>query len=65
MKKLLSVLFAAMFAVASVSAFAASHAGAQDKMEKNGKMEKKEAKKKPAKKKAAKKAKAGKMEDKK
>ena len=58
MSKLLSLIVAAMFAVGSVSAFAASHAGAQDK-----KMEKKEAKaeKKAAKgekKKAEKKAKA-------
>jgi hypothetical protein len=34
MSKLLSVIVAAMFAVASVSAFAASHAGAQMKDEK-------------------------------
>ena len=37
MTKLLSMIVAAMFAVVSVNAFAASHAGAQDK----GKMEKK------------------------
>jgi len=39
MKKLLSIVIAAMFAVVSVSAFAASHAGAQAKDDK--KMEKK------------------------
>ena len=42
MTKLLSMIVAAMFAVVSVNAFAASHAGAQDK----GKMEKKDEKKK-------------------
>jgi len=47
MTKLLSMIVAAMFAVVSVNAFAASHAGAQekkgDKMEKKGdkKMDKK------------------------
>ena len=40
MTKLLSMIVAAMFAVVSVNAFAASHAGAQDK----GKMEKKDEK---------------------
>ncbi|MEO8144129.1 MAG: hypothetical protein ABI654_07930, partial [Betaproteobacteria bacterium] len=39
MTKLLSMIIAAMFAVVSVSAFAASHAGAPDK--KGDKMEKK------------------------
>ena len=39
MTKLLSMIVAAMFAVVSVSAFAASHAGAPDK--KGDKMEKK------------------------
>ncbi len=43
MKKLLSMIVAAMFAVVSISALAASHAGAQEKKE-------------PAKKEAAKKA---------
>jgi Ni/Co efflux regulator RcnB len=42
MTKLLSMIVAAMFAAVSLSAFAASHAGAQDKMEKKAdKMEKK------------------------
>ena len=42
MTKLLSMIVAAMFAAVSLSAVAASHAGAQDKMEKKGdKMEKK------------------------
>ena len=41
MTKLLSMIVAAMFAAVSVGAFAASHAGAQDK----GKMEKKDEKK--------------------
>jgi len=43
MTKLLSMIVAAMFAVVSVNAFAASHAAAKgDKMEKKGdKMEKK------------------------
>ena len=45
MSKLLSVIVAAMFAAASVSAFAASHAGAMDKKDdKGGKMEKMEKK---------------------
>src|SRR5687768_18612458 len=51
MNKLLSVIVAAMFAVVSASAFAASHAGAQMKDEK--KMEKAEKKKAAPKKKAA------------
>ena len=42
MTKLLSMIVAATFAVLSVNAIAASHAGAQDKMEKKGdKMDKK------------------------
>ena len=42
MTKLLSMIVAAMFAAVSVSAIAASHAGAGDKMDKKGdKMEKK------------------------
>ena len=42
MTKLLSMIVAAAFAAMSLSAVAASHAGAQDKMEKKGdKMEKK------------------------
>ena len=43
MNKLLSIVIAAMFAAVSVSAFAASHAGAQKddkKMEKKGDMKK-------------------------
>ena len=48
MTKLLSMIVAAMFAVVSVNAFAASHAAAKgDKMEKKaGKADKKEEKKK-------------------
>jgi ribosomal protein L12E/L44/L45/RPP1/RPP2 len=60
MNKLLSVIVAAMFAVVSASAFAASHAGAQMKDEK--KVEKKE--KKEKKPKAEKKKKADKMDKK-
>jgi Ni/Co efflux regulator RcnB len=42
MTKLLSMIVAAMFAAVSLTSFAASHAGAGDKMEKKGdKMEKK------------------------
>ena len=48
MTKLLSMIVAAMFAVVSVNAFAASHAGAQEK--KGDKMEKKDEKKKDEKK---------------
>src|SRR6185503_18584502 len=48
MNKLLSVIVAAMFAAVSVSAFAASHAGAQMKDEKKAKSEKKAATKKDA-----------------
>jgi len=60
MSKLLSLIVAAMFAAVSVSAFAASHAGAGDKMEK------KEAKKaaKGEKKAKSEKKKADKMEKK-
>ena len=43
MQKLLSIVIAAMFAAVSVSAFAASHAGAQKDDKKMDKMEKKEA----------------------
>jgi hypothetical protein len=58
MSKLLSMVVAAMFAAVSVSAFAASHAGAMDKkgdskMEKSSKMDKKEGKKAKAPKKKA------------
>ena len=49
MQKLLSIVIAAMFAAVSVSAFAASHAGApgkdDKKMEKKGEMKKDEMKK--------------------
>ena len=42
MTKVISMIVAALFAAVSVSAIAASHAGAPDKMEKKGdKMEKK------------------------
>ncbi len=41
MQKLLSLIIAAMFAAVSVSAFAASHAGAQKDDKKMEKMEKK------------------------
>jgi hypothetical protein len=66
MNKLLSVIVAAMFAVGSVSAFAASHAGAQMKDEK--KTEKKakakpESEKTQAEKDAAKKKKAAAKKD--
>jgi pentapeptide MXKDX repeat protein len=45
MTKLLSMIVAAMFAAVSLSAIAASHAGAQgDKMEKKGEMKKDEKK---------------------
>jgi len=57
MTKLLSMIVAAMFAVVSVNAFAASHAAAKgDKMEKKAdKMDKKDEKKKDEKKKDEKK----------
>ncbi len=57
MSKLLSLIVAAMFAAVTVPAVAASHVGAQDKMEK--KSDKKAAKK------SEKKASKKKMEDKK
>ena len=50
MRKLLSMIVAAMFAAVSLSAFAASHAGAQDDKKMEKKMEKKEKKHKKAKK---------------
>ena len=67
MSKLLSMIVAAMFTAVSVSAIAASHAGAMDKkgdakMEKSDKMEKKE--KKEKKHKGKKKDKMDKMEKK-
>ena len=48
MSKLLSVIVAALFAVGSVSAFAASHAGAQMKDDKKGKAEAKKGEPKKA-----------------
>jgi hypothetical protein len=65
MSKLLSLIVAAMFAAVSVSAFAASHAGAMDKKG-DSKMEKKDSKmdKKSDKKTKAPKKKADKMEKK-
>ena len=50
MSKLLSLIVAAMFAAVTVPAVAASHVGAQDKMEKKDKKAAKKSDKKPAKK---------------